>query len=352
MRLLLNAALALLLPVSAHAARAVMENIAASNNTVFVDTQTKRVHLSTQAYGDGVPTVSLYTTSNVVVGDNNACVLYATGTAACKSFVGSIDYSTITAALNAKLSSVTINASLRNPQASASLPLGVDSSSVAIKNSSGFVLNMEIDPSSVTKLSGGLVPNWLLDSSSVTKQGPIVSSISATGVGGSKQTCGSDTVSCSFDVNPDGRITRVSSATISGSSSSVLRSSQTFLGSVTTSLTTFSTCYATATLQSVSVGSATVYGFVYGLSAAVTNVLANVLVNGQYVNGHTSTTNAMAGNFCNGANDCSFSINESIDISSAGDVSVCLQLKSTGGSTFTTYSGASGQPRAMIGIRQ
>jgi hypothetical protein len=79
MRLLLNAALALLLPVSAHAARAVMENIAASNNTVFVDTQTKRVHLSTQAYGDGVPTVSFYTTSNVVVGDGNAIVLYATG---------------------------------------------------------------------------------------------------------------------------------------------------------------------------------------------------------------------------------------------------------------------------------
>jgi hypothetical protein len=169
MRLLLNAALALLLPVSAHAARAVMENIAASNNTVFVDTQTKRVHLSTQAYGDGVPTVSLYTTSNVVVGDNNACVLYATGTAACKSFVGSIDYSTITAALNAKISSVTVNASLLNPEASASLPLRVNSSSVAVKNAGNFVLNSEIDASSVAKLSSGLIPNWLVDASSVAK---------------------------------------------------------------------------------------------------------------------------------------------------------------------------------------
>lgn len=60
-----------------------MENISASNNTVFVDTQTKRVHLSTQAYGDGVANVSLYTTSNVVVGDNNGCVIYATGSINC-----------------------------------------------------------------------------------------------------------------------------------------------------------------------------------------------------------------------------------------------------------------------------
>jgi hypothetical protein len=151
MRLLPSIALAILLPVSANAARAVMEGISASNNTVFVDTTTKRVHLSTQAYGDGVPTVSLYTTSNVVVGDSNACVLYATGTIKCLKIEGSIDYSTITAALNAKLSSVTINASLLNPEASLSLPLRVNSSSVAIKNASNFVLNSEIDSSSVAK---------------------------------------------------------------------------------------------------------------------------------------------------------------------------------------------------------
>ncbi len=79
MRLLLSSLAFLLFPVSGHAARAVMEGIAASSNTVFIDTTTKRVHLSTQAYGDGVSDVSLYTTSNVVVGDGNAIVLFATG---------------------------------------------------------------------------------------------------------------------------------------------------------------------------------------------------------------------------------------------------------------------------------
>lgn len=60
-----------------------------------------------------------------------------------------IDLSTVTLALGAKLSSVTINASMLGA-ASASSNLGVDSASVTIK-SGNLIRNSEIDSSSVTK---------------------------------------------------------------------------------------------------------------------------------------------------------------------------------------------------------
>lgn len=53
----------------------------------------------------------------------------------------------------------------------------------------------------------------------------IASSVAATGVGGAKQTCGSASISCSFDVTADGRITRVSSATIATGSGDVTQAS-------------------------------------------------------------------------------------------------------------------------------
>lgn len=62
---------------------------------------------------------------------------------------GSVDFSTVTAHANTKMSSVTANGSLLGLGSSSS-NLGVDSSSVAVK-SSGLILNVEIDASSVTK---------------------------------------------------------------------------------------------------------------------------------------------------------------------------------------------------------
>lgn len=68
----------------------------------------------------------------------------------CSGCTGIPSTAAITAATIAKLSSVTVNASLFNPQASALFPLGVDPSSVAVKEG-GFVKVAELDPSSVTK---------------------------------------------------------------------------------------------------------------------------------------------------------------------------------------------------------
>jgi hypothetical protein len=67
--------------------------------------------------------------------------------------------------------------------------------------------------SALTALTGANISAGALGS------GVIASSVAATGVG-AKSTCGSATISCAFDVNVDGRITRVSSATISGTGGS------------------------------------------------------------------------------------------------------------------------------------
>lgn len=71
-------------------------------------------------------------------------------------------------------STVYVNASLSG-DGSLSLPLGVKSSSVAVLNASGFVLNSQLDPSSVTKQGfvslanlSGAVPSGRVDFSTIT----------------------------------------------------------------------------------------------------------------------------------------------------------------------------------------
>lgn len=108
----------LLLAQPVMAGKAIMEQIAATGNTIFVDTQTARVGVSTTGYGGGVSNVSLFTSSNVVVSSptsSNNIVLYATGTVSAARFEGSgagivdlsvpgssVDFSTITTALATK----------------------------------------------------------------------------------------------------------------------------------------------------------------------------------------------------------------------------------------------------------
>lgn len=82
MRSLLLTAAVLLLSQSAHAARAVMEGIKATKETIFIDTGTARVLVGTGTYRGTVPNVGLFVGSNVVITDfsaNEKIVLYATG---------------------------------------------------------------------------------------------------------------------------------------------------------------------------------------------------------------------------------------------------------------------------------
>lgn len=83
-----------MMPAKAMAARAVMEGIQATNKTIFVDTGTARVNISTDGYRGNVPNVGLYSSSNVVVSNTagNNCVIYATGSIQCVGTVaGSAD---------------------------------------------------------------------------------------------------------------------------------------------------------------------------------------------------------------------------------------------------------------------
>lgn len=78
-----SAVLALLLiPSLAHARRAVMEGLAASNQTVYLDTTTSRLNVSTGSYSGAISGVGLHVSSNVVISNDNTdnIVLYATGT--------------------------------------------------------------------------------------------------------------------------------------------------------------------------------------------------------------------------------------------------------------------------------
>lgn len=95
----------LLLPLfsfpAAAQTRAVMEGVVASRYTVKVDTTNARLLVSTYTYQGGISNVGLFTSSNVSIGNNNAVVLYATGTivASTGSFqsvlVGTISANTV-----------------------------------------------------------------------------------------------------------------------------------------------------------------------------------------------------------------------------------------------------------------
>lgn len=71
----------LFLPGQALAAKAVMEGIASTKQTIFVDTATGRVDVATASYGGGISSVGLHVSSNVVVSNDgtNHVVIYATG---------------------------------------------------------------------------------------------------------------------------------------------------------------------------------------------------------------------------------------------------------------------------------
>lgn len=92
MRLLRALSLLALLPLSASAARTVMEGIPASRAVIHITTgpaaspSDKRVHIATMAYGGVTADVGLFSSSNVVVSDTatgDKCVIYATGSIAC-----------------------------------------------------------------------------------------------------------------------------------------------------------------------------------------------------------------------------------------------------------------------------
>lgn len=75
-----------LLSPSANAARAVMEGIKATNNTVFFDTGTARTNLNAAGYSGGLSNVGVNIASNVVVSNvaaTNKCVIYSSGSIAC-----------------------------------------------------------------------------------------------------------------------------------------------------------------------------------------------------------------------------------------------------------------------------
>ena len=59
--------------------RMIAEGARATAAVIHITTPTPRVHLATMAYSGATANVSLYTTSNVVVGSGDALVLYATG---------------------------------------------------------------------------------------------------------------------------------------------------------------------------------------------------------------------------------------------------------------------------------
>jgi len=84
----------------------------------------------------------------------------------------------------------------------------------------------------------------------------IASSVAATTVG-AKNTCGSASISCSFDVDIDGRITRVSSATISAGEANTYTSSKTFTAGVGVSQGDFKVGTSTLVVTNGNVGIST-----------------------------------------------------------------------------------------------
>jgi hypothetical protein len=151
-------------------------------------------------------------------------------------------------------------------------------------------------------------------------------------------------------VDADGRIT---SAANGGGGALVTVASHTIrTDALAITGTTMGVCYATAAVT-VAIGSATAYANVYGNGNTALNIHGNILINGQYTDGATSALNSEQGAFCNGTNDCSFTIIKTFNAASAAVVSACLQLRVTGG-TFTGYvSDGGAQPRVIrIGVFQ
>ena len=75
--------LPLILPASVKAqnAKAVLDGVRTTNNTVLISTRNVRVLVSTISYSGAVTNVGLFTSSNVVLADNriDKVVLYSTG---------------------------------------------------------------------------------------------------------------------------------------------------------------------------------------------------------------------------------------------------------------------------------
>lgn len=143
----------MLLATRANALISVMEGLATTRDAVFVGTTTPQLILNATSYNGTVPTVSLYTSSNVVIG--SGCVLYATGTVTCLGVTLSSGPTTLGISTG-----VATTAALSGNGNSSSL-LGVVSSSVAIL-SGGFVLNQQLDGSSVTKQGNFWIGNGTL----------------------------------------------------------------------------------------------------------------------------------------------------------------------------------------------
>lgn len=78
-------------PVTANAAKSVMEGIVASKQTVLIDTTNTRVDIATASYNGKVSNVGLYSSSNVVISNTNGdnCIIYATGSITCLG-IGSV----------------------------------------------------------------------------------------------------------------------------------------------------------------------------------------------------------------------------------------------------------------------
>ncbi len=94
-------------------------------------------------------------------------------------------------------------------------------SSVTVIGGGGILVTYGVNASTFVGNGAGLTSITAANiSAGILGPSVIASSVAASGVG-AKTTCGSATVSCSFDINVDGRVTRVSSATISASGAAI-----------------------------------------------------------------------------------------------------------------------------------
>lgn len=126
----------------AHALISVMEGLATTRDAVFVATTTPQLILNATSYNGTVPTVSLYASSNAVVG---SCVVYATGSVTCLG----VGLSSGPAVLGISTGIATTAAFSGN--GNSPTPLAAVTSSITVLGSTGFVLNQQLDGSSVTK---------------------------------------------------------------------------------------------------------------------------------------------------------------------------------------------------------
>lgn len=131
------------LPVAANAQRrAVMENLSATLYTVLPDTTNARVLLATTSYNGGVSNVSLYTSSNVVVGaaaKRNAIVLYSTGSVSATSV--SVDTISSLGSSNFAVLGSSVGIGTASPQAKLNVAI-TDTGTAALGNSSVPVMEL------------------------------------------------------------------------------------------------------------------------------------------------------------------------------------------------------------------